>query len=258
LKTRSFYSAIGFTLAAQVAALAFTYPLVQIASLVSFTPVSGDSGPFLNTLIFLALPILGSLLYLRFYKSNALKVALAVMESLLVAFLSFLVFILSGIDTNPSALLSGGAWIVGLVVLTRGGPLSKAIFSLLLSAEAGAYLALAFSPPTIYLVILAFALYDVYAVFRGPLKKLVERTAFGALTVDLGNVSMGMGDEIFYAMIPSAAYLIFGPLAAAVQLLVVDAGVVATLMLLTSRKALPGLTIPLLLSLAVFGAFALL
>jgi len=81
----------------------------------------------------------------------------------------------------------------------------------------------------------------------------VEQVPFGALSVDFGNVSMGLGDELFYSMIPSAAYLIRGPLAAVLMLAVVDLGVVATLLLLSKRKALPGLTIPLLLALGLFA-----
>jgi len=245
-----------FTLAAQLAALIFTYQLLQLEGQVSFAPVQGSSGPVFNSLIFLAIPIAGSLVLLRFYRSKLLKYVYAIGEALLVAFLSFLVFVFSGIDFLPSGLISLVVGVLGFLVLIYGGSSSKAAFSLLMSSEAGAYLALVFTPPTIYVILLFFAVYDLYSVFRGPLKKVVERVPFGALSVDFGNISMGMGDQIFYAMVPSAAYLIYGLVAAVAMLAVVDIGVVASLVLLSSRKALPGLTIPLLLGLALFFCLA--
>lgn len=254
MKIGPFRFVILFTLAAQLAALTFTFQLVQLQGQVAFTPVQGDAGPLFNSLIFLAFPVAGVLLFLRFHRSRVFKYVYAVGEALLVAFLSFLVLALAGFDLLPSAFASFLVALLGFVVLIYGGSVSKAAFSLLLSSEAGAYLALVFTPPTIYIVILLFALYDYYSVNWGPLKKVVGEVPFGALSVDFGSVSMGLGDELFYSMIPSAAYLIHGPMAAVLMLFVVDAGVVATLLLLSKRKALPGLTIPLLLALALFAA----
>jgi hypothetical protein len=242
-----------FTIATQAAALLFTYQLVPLQGEVSFAPVQGEAGPLANSLIFLAFPIIGSLLFLKFYKARAFTYIYAVGEALLVAFLSFLVLALSGLDLDPSIALSAVVGVLGFVVLVFGKSRSKAVFSLLLSSEAGAYLAFVFSPPTIYIIMLVFALYDYYSVNRGPLKKVVEQVPFGALSVDFGSVSMGLGDELFYSMVPSAAYLIAGPSAAILMLIVVDLGVVATLVLLSKRKALPGLTIPLLLALGLFA-----
>lgn len=253
MKIGTFPIVLLFTLAAQLAALIFTFQLVQIQGLVTFTPVQGSSGPLFNSLIFLAFPVAGSLLFLKFYRSRVFKYVYALGEAILVAFLSFLILLLSGIDFLPSVVASITAGIIGFIILIYGRSTSKAAFSLLLSSEAGAYLALVFTPPTIYIILLLFALYDYYSVNRGPLKKVVEQVPFGALSVDFGNVSMGLGDELFYSMIPSAAYLMRGPVAAALMLVVIDLGVVATLMLLSKRKALPGLTIPLLLALALFA-----
>jgi hypothetical protein len=253
LKIGPFRFVILFTLAAQLAALVFTLQLVQLQGQVSFAPVQGDAGPLINSLIFLAFPVAGILLFLRFHRSRVFRYFYALGEALLVAFLSFLVFVLAGIDLLPSGVVSILVGLLGFIVLIYGGSISKAAFSLLLCSEAGAYLALVFTPPTIYIIILLFALYDYYSVNWGPLKKVVEQVPFGALSVDFGSVSMGLGDELFYSMIPSAAYLIRGPVAAVLMLFVVDAGVIATLLLLSKRKALPGLTIPLLLALGLFA-----
>jgi hypothetical protein len=252
LKVGTFQSVLLFTVAAQLAALLFTFEMVPLEGQISFAPVQGSAGPLANTFIFLAFPVAGSLLFLRYHKRRAFTYVYAVGESLLVAFLSFLILAFCGINFIPSVIAAMVVCILSFFVLLYGKSGSKGVFSLLLSSEAGAYLALVFSPPTIYLVILVFALYDYYSVNRGPLKKVVEQVPFGALSVDFGSVSMGLGDELFYSMVPAAAYLIAGPVAALLMLLVVDAGVAATLVLLSRRKALPGLTIPLLLALGLF------
>lgn len=256
MKPSSFFFVLGFTVAAQAAALAFTLQLAGLADLISFEPVQGAQAPVFNAVIFLTLPILGSLIYLKFRHLPLLKYAYALAEALLVAFLSFLVLVFSDYDILLAGLLSFAVGSIGLAVLIYGRGASRTAFSLLLSSEAGAYLALVFKPPTIYVVLLLFALYDVFAVFKGPLRKVVADPSFGALSVDFGSISMGMGDEIFYAMVPSAAYLIRGPLAAVAIIAIIDAGVAITLLLLSRRRALPGLTLPLLFSLAYFAVLA--
>jgi len=244
---------LSYTVAAQLAALLFTAILAPLEGQVTFAPVQGDAGPFLNTLIFLAFPVVGSLLYLKFFKKKAFTYVYALGEATLVSILSFLILGFAGLDLTPAAVIGLAVGAAGFLVLVYGKTRAKGAFSLLLSAEAGAYLALVFAPPTLYVVILAFALYDYYSVNRGPLKKVVEQVPFGALSVDFGSISLGLGDELFYSMMPSAAYIMSGLGAALLMLVVVDAGVVATLMLLRKRKALPGLTIPLLLALGLFA-----
>ncbi|TLY01478.1 MAG: hypothetical protein E6K90_01140 [Thaumarchaeota archaeon] len=91
----------------------------------------------------------------------------------------------------------------------------------LLSAEVGSYFASTLPLITALLFPIAFSLYDVYAVFRGPLREL-----------------------------PSLAVYQLNLLDAAVTIAAVDAGMVFTLYLLTKKKMLPGLPIPMVLGVA--------
>src|SRR5438132_11810027 len=50
----------------------------------------------------------------------------------------------------------------------------RTTITFILAAEFGAVLALSFTPPTLFVFPIAFALYDIYAVFFGPLKKLTS------------------------------------------------------------------------------------
>ena len=75
-------------------------------------------------------------------------------------------------------------------------------------------LAVFLKPPTIIVIPIVFALYDIYAVFRGPLKSIVnssdESLDLRPLFVSLGRFNIGTGDLIFYSMIPSSVFLLIG------------------------------------------------
>lgn len=134
----------------------------------------------------------------------------------------------------------------------------------LLTAEIASFLALALSPPTLYILPLAFALYDIYAVFHGPLKKLIKvqprkslkqdfiYSEFGLIIARIGGYTIGAGDFIFYALLVAAGFMQFSFLGALAVGIVINIGIIATLMILERyKKPLPGLPIPVFLAIAV-------
>jgi hypothetical protein len=128
----------------------------------------------------------------------------------------------------------------------------------LLSAEVGSYFASAIPILTAILLPLGFAAYDVYTVFRGPLKTLINTLPEESLTTmasKIGDFSIGTGDTVFYAMVPALGYYQFGFSSAFLAILAVDVGVVITLYLLSKARLLPGLPIPMGLGVAVLLAF---
>ena len=123
----------------------------------------------------------------------------------------------------------------------------------MLSAEVGSYFASTLPLITALLFPIAFSLYDVYAVFRGPLRELVSAapaSALGVISVKAGEFTIGLGDTVFYSMLPSLAVYQLNLIDAAVTVAAVDAGMVFTLYLLTKKKLLPGLPIPMVLGVA--------
>jgi len=135
---------------------------------------------------------------------------------------------------------------------------------ILLTAEIASFLVLSLTPPTLYILPLAFAVYDIYAVFRGPLKKLIKvqpRKAlqqqfvysdFGLIIARIGGFTIGAGDFIFYALLVAAGFIqksFFGAVALGI---VINLGVLTTLYILQKyKKPLPGLPIPVFLAIAV-------
>ena len=120
-------------------------------------------------------------------------------------------------------------------------------------------LAVFIKPPTIILIPIAFALYDIYAVFRGPLKSLInsseESLDLRPLFVNLGRFNIGTGDLIFYSMIPSSIFLLIDLQSAFLSILFVHVGLVFTLYLLKHFEIFPGLPIPVTLSLIPYVLF---
>jgi hypothetical protein len=132
-----------------------------------------------------------------------------------------------------------------------------------IGAEVGSFFAQTLPVSTALVLPVAFSLYDIYAVFRGPLKQLIGTSsgvALAGMSVKLGEFTLGLGDVVFYTMLPSLAFTaVAGPsLAASFSTIVaIDVGVVATLFLLTRKKLLPGLPIPMLLGITTLLAFLL-
>ncbi len=120
----------------------------------------------------------------------------------------------------------------------------------LLSAEVGSDFASAIPLYTALLLPLVFSVYDLYAVFAGPLRQLVTiapTEVLTAVTSQLGEFSIGTGDTIFYSMLPALALYQFNLYYALYTLVAVDLGVIITLYLLSKSKLLPGLPIPMAL-----------
>ena len=120
-------------------------------------------------------------------------------------------------------------------------------------------LAVFIKPPTIIIIPIAFALYDIYAVFRGPLKSLInsseESLDLRPLFVNLGRFNIGTGDLIFYSMIPSSVFLLIDIQSAFLSILFVHVGLVFTLYLLKHFEIFPGLPVPVTLSLIPYVLF---
>ena len=125
-------------------------------------------------------------------------------------------------------------------------------------AEVGSFFAETLGFWTALALPVAFAVYDVYAVFRGPLKSLIGTNpgiALVGMSIKAGEFTLGLGDIVFYSLLPSLAFAqfdgTFGILPALLTILAIDVGMVITLYLLSRRRLLPGLPIPMLLGVLV-------
>ena len=116
-------------------------------------------------------------------------------------------------------------------------------------------------------IVLIMSFYDIYTVFRGPLKKLIDNISSGSgvginpkgeellkgVTVSYKGLHIGLGDIIFYSMLIGESYLLPRYKFVALSLVTISilTGSYITLKLLKRKRALPALPIPALISLVV-------
>jgi len=154
--------------------------------------------------------------------------------------------------------------LIGYTIFVKNNPwLSTAILAFV-GAEVGSFFAETLSPWTALALPIAFSLYDIYAVFRGPLKSLIgtaPNIALVGMSIKAGEFTLGLGDIVFYTLLPSLALFQFYPrlgvAPALITILAIDIGMVITLFLLSRRRLLPGLPIPMLLGVLVIVYYLL-
>ena len=140
--------------------------------------------------------------------------------------------------------------IIGISALRPDNKIIGLISALILSVEVATYFALFLRPPTAFILPVAFAFYDIYAVFVGPLKTLISdgRLVLGPLVVRLGTLEIGLGDIVFYSFLPSIGLIIIGVNGALFAIVSTNIGLFITLLMLKKRKSFPGLPIPVILT----------
>ncbi|MHA1976410.1 MAG: hypothetical protein ACW98F_01890 [Candidatus Hodarchaeales archaeon] len=148
----------------------------------------------------------------------------------------------------------------------------------------GAMLAIHMGLLTVFFILIGLSLYDIYAVFRGPLKGIIDESResvkgmeyeieeeeyeYGKSEVELVPlmpalpvystplISIGLGDFAFFSMFISAAVIISAEISSPIPLLLAVIGLLGgayyTFQYLKEERALPGLPLP------IFGGITLL
>ncbi|MBN1390432.1 MAG: hypothetical protein JXA22_07310 [Candidatus Thermoplasmatota archaeon] len=190
---------------------------------------------------------------------------------------TYLMFLIAG-------LLFGYA--AGSIVLSRGFTRKERNYALItISAFMGAFMAVILPTWTVIFLLLALAIWDIYAVFKGPIKDMVEMDMqgnlmarfdplgddsqdfpFDHLTYDAGSWQLGIGDLVFYSVLGahslyySTIYIAdhgwwMMPFFFIPVLIAILIGFAYTIYRLTRAEGsgiLPGLPIPMFLGVGVF------
>ncbi len=148
--------------------------------------------------------------------------------------------------------------LIGYVIFVKNRPWLSTVILAFVGAEVGSFFAETLSPWTALALPIAFSIYDIYAVFKGPLKALLgtaPNIALVGMSVKAGEFTVGLGDIVFYTLLPSLALYQWGIVQSLYTILAIDIGMVVTLSLLSRRRLLPGLPIPMLLGILVVGYY---
>ncbi len=148
--------------------------------------------------------------------------------------------------------------LIGYVIFVKNRPWLSTIILAFVGAEVGSFFAETLSPWTALALPIAFSVYDIYAVFKGPLKALIGTApgiALVGMSIKAGEFTLGLGDVVFYTLLPSLAIFRWGLAESIYTMAAIDVGMVVTLFLLSRRRLLPGLPIPMLLGVLVVGYY---
>lgn len=218
-------------------------------------------GPVLNALMWVAATAAFGLLILLLTRRfrDLLRVMMMTVAIYTIFSVSYLytggfLALLGRVEAILPILLS--AALAGLALISLLGERSIALYSLLLLASMtgiGTLFDFSFGDLTKIVILVAYALFDLYSVYKGVLRKVFadrERAImiFSPLLVRLGPLTVGVGDIIFYAMMLSFALqsspTLFWVASAALVL-----SHALNLILLSRQRMIPALPIPVLVTL---------
>ena len=243
---------------------ALTYTLRATSATVQPITIFPETagGITLNASIFVVLMAAagtGMYLFIKFGKKKFVKylINFAVITLLLFLFVWY-----GNLYSNylPSILTVDWNWIVvsilatvllALAIFRSKGPLHLAGI-ILIGGITGTFLGVSIPTLTAIALLLALAAYYLFAVYKGPIGKMAQSTdieEFTGAVFTYGDLTVGMGDMVFYSMLASNSMMNFGVLpflAAAVGLII---GAYLGFKMLEGRDMFPGLPFAIILGL---------
>jgi presenilin-like A22 family membrane protease len=150
---------------------------------------------------------------------------------------------------------------LALAIYKSKGPLHLAGI-VLIGGMTGTFLGVSIPTLTAVVLLVALAAYDLFAVYKGPIGKIAQSAdleEFTGAVFTYGDLTVGMGDMVFYSMLASNSMMNFGAvpfLAAAAGLIV---GAYLGFKMLEGRDMFPGLPFAIILGLvAMYSTYLIL
>ncbi|RLG60763.1 hypothetical protein DRN86_01725 [Candidatus Geothermarchaeota archaeon] len=214
----------------------------------------------LDAVVFLTLTILSSLVLLLILKQS--KVLLRLILTFIILILTFLTTSIYreatlqaiGLNLLPPYGLCIDVLITVTMALSILYKLNIVHSIILFLTMVGIGCLLDFSIPsfsTKIVLLIIYSAFDVFSAYKGFLKhffKLSSRDAFSIFLIKIDKLAVGSGDIILYSMILSLS-LDFGMIAFMMVFLGISTGFFIDLRVLSRYKMIPGLPIPVALSL---------
>lgn len=226
----------------------------------------GAVGSLGNAVYFVVLVSVGASLLYSLLKSKSQKLIRWITGSALTMAIFMLSIIYFSAVFSVAAVLNGEMMIlvlsVGVTVLADSAIFwkhSKArdLVVLALGGALGTFLGFAIPSFSAVLILVFLAVYDVFAVYHGPVGKIAHRglEQFKGLSFSFRSIQMGLGDLTFYSMLCGHMLLFFGVWACLASVAGVLVGCLLAFRMLERKGMFPGLPFPIFLGLAL-GLFA--
>ena len=133
------------------------------------------------------------------------------------------------------------------------GSKARNIAVVLLGGGLGVFFSAAIPFFSAVLILVFLAVYDVFAVYYGPVGKIAHSglDQLQGLSYSFKDIQMGLGDLVFYSMLTGSILLNYNSLLPyLVSLIGILAGSFLTLIMLEKKGIFPGLPFPIVLGLA--------
>jgi presenilin-like A22 family membrane protease len=157
------------------------------------------------------------------------------------------------VEYAPIAVLVLAAFLTVIFdfVIFRKEGLSYSFTVLLLGGSLGAFLGLSIPPLSGVLMLILLGVYDVFAVFRGPVGKIAISglDRLRGLSLPFRDVQIGLGDLTFYSMLVSLTLMFADPVYCVFSALGVLVGSFLAFKMLERKGIFPGLPFPVALGL---------
>lgn len=137
--------------------------------------------------------------------------------------------------------------------LYKGSTTARLLAVTVVGSLTGTFLGTSIPALTAIVLLAALAVYDLISVYRGPIGKIAEMTDledFQGAVFTVGDLTIGMGDLVFYSMLVSTAMMNLGTLAYIGAFIGVAVGSFLGFKLLERREILPGLPLAIGIGLA--------
>ena len=118
-----------------------------------------------------------------------------------------------------------------------------------LGAMLGTFLGASIPTLTVIVLLVGLSVYDILAVFKGPIGKIAEKTDLQSLsgaTFTFGDLTVGLGDLVFYSMLASHTMLSFGLIPYVATSIGIVIGTFLGFKMLERRSIFPGLPLSLI------------
>jgi presenilin-like A22 family membrane protease len=245
----------------------------QQSNAIPVTPIPENTpgAPWGNALYFVVLVAISATLFYILLKRRSKRIikALIVTAMTAAALLLSLIYLSAAFVYVPSIdfLLIPLSIIIAVLfdlAVFRFGSVSRNVSVILVGGALGIFFG-KFIPLWSAIAILSFlAIYDVIAVYKGPIGKIAEAQSGGGLdelqglSFSFRDIQMGLGDLVFYSMLTGAVFFNFifayafpwGFLPCIIAIVGILVGSVVTFYMLEHRGIFPGLPFPILLGLA--------
>jgi presenilin-like A22 family membrane protease len=237
------------------------------------TPISGNSpsAPVGNAIYFVVLVAISAAVFYLLLRRRRKKViqgliVVAMTAASLLLSLYYLNALLVYFPVIDNLLLLVALSLIVTVLfdlaIFRLGSIPKNVAVLGVGGALGIFFGFAIPLWSAVLILVFLAVYDIFAVYRGPVGKIAQSDEgldqLRGLSYSFKDIEMGLGDLVFYSMLTGSMFfyfidsyhLPFGILPSLVSIVGIMAGSIITFFMLERRGIFPGLPFPIMLGLA--------